>query len=219
MVNKSILFIDDDEMILKALKLRLRRQRKLWDMHFAPGSKAAFEALQGRDFDVVVCDFYMPERSGIEVLKQVREQHPKSVRIMLSGSSEESTTVQALQVAHKFMLKPFDFESLKAMIAEVFDLQGLVNNPAIRAIVGQSEGLPTLPTIYQELNSATLNPEVSAADIAKIVKKDMALSAKVLKMVNSAYFGPAQRITSIERAIAFLGTRLIRNLVPLYFSL
>ncbi len=78
--------------------------------------------------------------------------------------------------------------------------------------------LPTLPSIAVQLLELTRKPDVALADIAKLVKNDIGLSARVLKTVNSSIFALKQACNSIERALALLGLNTVKSLV-LGFSL
>lgn len=72
--------------------------------------------------------------------------------------------------------------------------------------------LLTLPDVVARINSLVRDPETSAADITRVISNDIALSAKVLKLVNSPFYGFNRRITSINYAIVILGFNAIRNL-------
>lgn len=80
-------------------------------------------------------------------------------------------------------------------------------------IIKSVRNLPTLPTIYSTLADAMLNPRTTNEDIAKLISSDQASSIKVLKVVNSPFFGLSGRIDSISRAILHLGFNEIRNIV------
>ncbi|MFW5799149.1 MAG: HDOD domain-containing protein [Planctomycetota bacterium] len=73
--------------------------------------------------------------------------------------------------------------------------------------------IPALPEVYNRLMASLRNPETSAEDIAKIIATDPGLSSKVLKVVNSAFYGFATQTTSISRAVVVLGFNEVRNLV------
>ncbi len=72
--------------------------------------------------------------------------------------------------------------------------------------------LPALPTIFSEISDAVQNPGCSAKDIADIVSKDTSLSAKLLQIVNSAYYGSPNKIESLPYAAVALGTNQIKSL-------
>ncbi len=72
--------------------------------------------------------------------------------------------------------------------------------------------IPSPPAIYWELTRAAAKPDVGLADLGKIVEKDPAMSAKVLQLVNSSYFGIAQTVASVPKAVTYLGLELLKVL-------
>jgi HD-like signal output (HDOD) protein len=73
--------------------------------------------------------------------------------------------------------------------------------------------LPTLPVVANNVIQITQNPKSSALEVGKAISQDQALTSKVLRMANSAYYGFPQKITTINHAIVILGFSTIRNLV------
>jgi HD-like signal output (HDOD) protein len=72
--------------------------------------------------------------------------------------------------------------------------------------------IPSPPAIYWELTRAAATPDIGLADLGKIVEKDPAMSAKVLQLVNSSYFGIAQTVASVPKAVTYLGLELLKVL-------
>jgi putative nucleotidyltransferase with HDIG domain len=83
----------------------------------------------------------------------------------------------------------------------------------VEQFVKRIRQLPTLPTITTTINSALKQPSTSADDLARIIAKDQSLSSKVLKMVNSAYYGTNREITGIRHAVSVLGFNEISKVV------
>jgi putative nucleotidyltransferase with HDIG domain len=81
----------------------------------------------------------------------------------------------------------------------------------IQKVLGKIDKLPTLPFIVSTLNNLIKNPNTSASDIHKVIMKDQALSARILKLVNSAFYGFSERISSISHAIVILGFNTVKN--------
>ncbi len=71
--------------------------------------------------------------------------------------------------------------------------------------------IPTLPIVYQQLFCEMSNPNVSVPQLAEIVSRDQSLAMKILKLVNSAFYGYKKEITTISRAMVILGFRTVRN--------
>jgi len=81
----------------------------------------------------------------------------------------------------------------------------------IKKIVGKIDRLPTLPTVVATLGDLIRSPHTSAADINKVIMKDQALSSRILKLVNSAFYGFSERISSISHAVVILGFNTVKN--------
>lgn len=90
------------------------------------------------------------------------------------------------------------------------DVQAPPADPA--RLLGDEVKLPSLPKIYLEIEAAVEDPRFSSREIAEIVSKDTALSATLLKLVNSAYYGFRQEISSLAQAAVTLGSRQICSL-------
>jgi len=82
----------------------------------------------------------------------------------------------------------------------------------VRKVIDQISDLPTLPDVVARLNQIVTDPNASAGDINDIISRDIALSAKILKLVNSPFYGFPRRITTITYAVVILGFNTVRNL-------
>ena len=82
----------------------------------------------------------------------------------------------------------------------------------LRQITEKIIGLPTLPTIVTQLIALVGNPRSSAREIAQLVSTDQALTAKILKVANSAFYGFAREIATVQLAIVVLGLEMVKNL-------
>ncbi len=79
-------------------------------------------------------------------------------------------------------------------------------------VVGRNTTLSTLPFIFWQLNEIIKKPDSSARDIAEVISKDTSLSARLLKIVNSAFYGFPHRIDTLSRAVAIVGTKQLSTL-------
>lgn len=84
---------------------------------------------------------------------------------------------------------------------------------SIEAVIRQSGAPVSLPSTYLEINRLIDRPGSTVADIARVAEADIGLAARILKIVNSPYYGFPSSIDSIPRAIAIIGTRDLRDLV------
>jgi putative nucleotidyltransferase with HDIG domain len=83
----------------------------------------------------------------------------------------------------------------------------------IEKVLEKIKELPTLPDVVFRVNEVVNNPKTSAVDLEEVISRDQAIAAKVLKMVNSAFYGLPGRVDTLARAIPLLGFSTVRNIV------
>ncbi|MDQ7779473.1 MAG: HDOD domain-containing protein [Planctomycetota bacterium] len=83
----------------------------------------------------------------------------------------------------------------------------------LKRVVDKIMGLPTLPTILQNINKLMMNPKTSAKEVAQLVSNDPAITAKILRVVNSSFYGFPNRINTVTHAIVILGFNTIKSIV------
>ncbi len=211
--RKSILFVDDEPKVLNGLERMLRPMRNVWTMSFAESSQKALEILKDSHFDVVVTDIRMPVMNGLQLLSEVKRLYPDTVRIILSGESDRELTMKAVNVSHQFLNKPCDTEILKAAISRIGDLSTLLQKDSIKAMVSRVDSLPSLPSLYVEIMRELQSNDSSIRKIGDIISRDLAMTAKILQLVNSSYFSLPRHISSPEQAVFLLGLDTIKSLV------
>lgn len=211
MTRIRILFVDDEPSILAGLRRLLHGQRGEWDMVFAPGGAAALTELEGGPFDVVVTDMRMPGIDGTEVLAHVRRLHPGAARIVLSGHTEAASAVRSVPFAHQFLSKPCDPGMLKETVRRACSLQARLQGDGLRRVLGAVDALPSPPRVVLDLNAVLARADAGIDDVVAVITQDPAMSAKLLQLVNSAFFGLPRRATGLREAVAYLGVDAVRN--------
>ena len=208
-----ILFVDDDRSSLDGLEAILRRGGHRWDTSFAIGGAQALEALERESFDVVVSAVEMPYVDGIAVLKHTLATNPEAIRIALSTDTAEDLALRAGLHAHQSLPKPCEPKELLATLRRAFEIRAIVSDPEMRAMLGSLRDLPAIPRTYQRLMSVLEDPRSSMVDLSRIVEGDVAATAKILHLVNSAFFGFGRPVRTILQAVQLLGVDLVASLV------
>jgi putative nucleotidyltransferase with HDIG domain len=83
----------------------------------------------------------------------------------------------------------------------------------IKGIISRIQSLPTLPQVVQKLTTMVESPDVTAQEVGKLISSDQVLGAKVLRLVNSPFYGFPGRISSITHSIILLGFNVIKGVV------
>jgi HD-like signal output (HDOD) protein/CheY-like chemotaxis protein len=210
------MFVDDEPLVLQGLRNSLRSKRKEWEMLFMDGAASALTEMERSPVDVIVSDMRMPCIDGAEFLALAAKVCPGATRIILSGQLEEGAVARAAVTAHRFLTKPCDQATLAASISRALELRDLLAIDRIRSCIGGVEMLPAIPGVYRELSSVLANEDASLETVTRVIERDVGISAKVLQLVNSAFFGVPMRTTSLQTAVRYLGVSTIRGLVLSY---
>ena len=205
--------MDDDPVLGRVYASVLQSESHRWEVRSAASGRQALDLMAQMPFDVVVTDLRMPQMSGIELMAKVREQYPRTSRIILSGVRDQEQIARALGDTHQFIPKPVKLETLRESLARICSLDSLLMDEKLRALVGHFGPLPSFPALYLEVMHELADSEPSIVRIAEIVAQDPAMTAKMLHIVNSAAFGLARQISSPLDAVQHLGTGTVRSLV------
>ncbi|MEM6330544.1 MAG: response regulator [Planctomycetota bacterium] len=208
-----VLFVDDEPNVLAGLRRMLRNRRAEWDMAFAEGGDAALAMMHEQPFDVVVSDMRMPGMDGAELLGRVQAGWPDTVRLVLSGQSDHELTLRAVGPAQQYLAKPCDPELLYGTIMKTCGVRSRLDTAPIRELVGEIGWFPSLPETYVELVAEMNSPGASIQGASNIISRDIGMSAKVLQLINSSFFGLPVHVDSVEHAASLLGLNVLRPLV------
>lgn len=211
---RRILFVDDEPNVLNGLRRMLRPMRDQWDMQFAGSGPEALALLaQPPGYDVIVSDMRMPGMDGAKLLDEVRRLSPQTVRLVLSGQSDEELTLKAVGPAHQFLSKPCDAETLINVIQRTCALREGRVEPGLAKLVSQLDKLPSMPGIYRRLLQELQSPEAGVDTIGHLIAQDPAMTSKILKLVNSSFFALKRTVADPTQAAMILGINTIKSLV------
>ena len=213
-MNSKILFVSDGQNLLNELRDLLSKKQLNWELFFAISGQEALTALAQQDFDLIVSDTRIQDMDGAELLGIVKGKHPEVARVIWSGhsDSEQELVMKALHSAHRFLHKPCDVETLQETIASILSARQQEPNQIARQLVGRLSNLPSPKGIYQDLLTAAQNPSLHINQLVHIIDRDPAMTAMILHIANSAFFGLAHQVTTITQALNYLGLETLKSL-------
>jgi HD-like signal output (HDOD) protein len=209
----NVLFVDDEPRVLEGIERMLFQFDLDWDVSFAESGQAALHVLAEKPFDVIVSDMRMPGMDGAALLARVCERYPSVIRIVLSGQTDEDSALRVVRVAHQFLAKPCQPETIRRVIESTRDLKLLLDDPKLQATVGQVDRLPSAPRLFTELSRLLEDENSDIEKITRVVQQDPAMAGKLLQVVNSAFFTASTTVKDLRTAVVRLGMKTLRNLV------
>lgn len=207
---RRILFVDDETRILKDfIKAFINTD---FEVITADTGVEALEVLDKQNIDLVISDMRMPVMDGYDLLTEIKKRHPKVLRIILSGYSDEKVVFKALQknVAKLYMFKPWENKKLHDTIVNVLETQDILQNHDLLTLVNNVKQLPTIPANYVKI-LRLIEDDANASDISEAIMRDQSIASKILHVANSAYYGG--KTGSIKQAVAQIGLIGTRELV------
>jgi putative nucleotidyltransferase with HDIG domain len=206
------LFVDDNRNMLEGLQRTLRRQRDEWDIQYAISPAEALKIMDTMPIDLIVTDMRMPEMDGTKLLGEVMKRHPEVIRMVFSGQADSNLTMRAVGVAHQFISKPCDPEILKSIVNRAISLRLLLNDSNLATIISEMDTLPSVPALYIEMVDELQSPEPSIQKVGQIIARDPGMTAKILQLVNSAFFGLRRRVSNPADAVSYVGLERVQQL-------
>lgn len=209
----SILFVDDEPLMLRSIKRMLLPKAKYWKLYFLESGDLALKFLKNHEVDILVTDMRMPEMGGDELLAKVKEKYPHISRMVLSGHSDEEIIVRTTKLAHQYIAKPCDASKLVEIISRAANFRMALKDKEMIELVTKIELLPSPPEYIDEIFDRMHDEEVSLAEIGKTISKDMGMSSNILKITNSAFFSLPRHVSSVEEAVVLLGLDIVKALI------
>ncbi|SEG49656.1 HDOD domain-containing protein [Marinobacterium lutimaris] len=183
-----------------------------WEIVRNDDQRVALELLRQTAFDAVIVGAISSFEREIGILKQVSQIKPKVARILLSPPLSSTKLAKALDVVHRTIFQGASIEEIIASVEQtVLVTRQLYRDKVVRSF-GAFRQLPSSPSIYRELSNALSSERTNTRDIAIIVERDPALAVRIIRLVNSSYFGLNRTISSLTEALTLLGVRTVRGL-------
>ena len=196
---RRILFVDDEPKVLEGLQRMLHFQRKYWEMSFVTSGAEALALLETCPFDAIVTDVRMPEMGGVQLLERVQERFPGIVRVVLSGFFEREAALRAAGLAHQYLAKPCDPETLCEAVERLCCLGPVFPDEAARRVVAAIGQLPGPGRACAGLLEALRKPDARAEEIDRVLRQDAVMGARVLDLVLSPGFGMFCEMAALHR--------------------
>ena len=164
MINKkpSVLIVDDEPVVCDLLRDELSERGYLCFTAFNVND--AFTKLVAHDFDVALLDIKLPGMSGIEILREIRANHPYTAAIMITGVNNVDTAVKAMKLgASDYIVKPFDLDRVNASLSTVLEAKKCLpegrDNQTRLCVGNKEEEKPAMEAPLNQMNAIAFGVE------------------------------------------------------------
>jgi len=171
--------------------------------------------LHGLDAVVVALDADSTDIT-LALLRQVQRANPETLRVLALPPGVDAGLAERCAVAdgvQQVLGAPFDAGDVRRVMRRVLTVRSLLRDPQLRAALGQVDGLPGTPTTYLSLRMAMADDGADLSEAVDALRRDAALSARVLRMANSALYARGRGIHDVGEAVHRLGLDTIGQLV------
>jgi HD-like signal output (HDOD) protein len=211
--KKRIITVSASKALSSDLEFSTVLNASEYDIETVSSGNLALALIKEKGCDLVLAELRLPDLSGTELLKTVSEICPNAIRVLICEASQKDEAIKGAAYVHRNVVLPIDVAGVRNLLKNVFGLRTLLPNDSICRRIASVSTLPSPPAMYEQIVAELRSDRASVRRIATLVGKDVGIAAKILQLVNSAYFGLPFQVESIARAIDLLGLNAVQDIV------
>jgi HD-like signal output (HDOD) protein len=231
-MHKRVLFLATDPAERENIRIDLTGAVQGLEKSLVDTFDEAVAAIQAAPPDAIVADHQARDPSSAKLLNWAAEHCPRAVRLILAEPTEREEVLRTVLAPHQFLPKPVTADILHGTIQSALLLNGELPNEVLLTLASRIRVFPPLPSLYFRVLNELKSPDFSAETVGEIVAKDLAMTTRLLQVINSGFYSLPRRITDLTEAVSLLGQESVKSLIigihlflehehlkPLYFSI
>jgi putative nucleotidyltransferase with HDIG domain len=228
---KHIVFVTSNLAKFPALSDMLPQVSSNWQLQFLSSTTSALELVNSGQCDVILVDSDLSSESGLELLDSIWRTHPHIIRFLCAKAPSEELMMKCIWNSHRLFTYAPEAVVVRDAIQRALDVQSWLCNKRVQPLVSRMRTFPSLPTLYFKVLKELESTHASVEKLAELVGSDLAITTKIIQVVNSAFYAQQRQISDVKEAIQILGFETLKSLVlgiqaiarldkvkPLYFS-
>lgn len=186
-----------------------------WQLNRTADPASVRDIVEQRNVAVVVADYSEDPVACTELFRDLLERCPGVIRLALLPPEKVGESIELFALsAHQSMTADRSEDALRLILARAVSVhRTLIERPHLETVLSKLNTIPTPPALYFDLREAIDAPDADATTIARLIARDAALAARILRMVNSGFFALPCTIADLDHAVALLGTQIVLDLV------
>lgn len=162
--------------------------------------------------DKLIC-FEVSSWKKIQEVEALKKKYPNSIRLAFIEKSNLSLEEELLDHVHRVFLLDADRKSILKVVDSLFELNQMLGSDEVKSIVGNIKTIPSSPSMYLKINKAMRSETTTMNHISELVKTDIGLVAKVLRLANSSFYSNGKTVSDVNQAITRLGLKELKRLI------
>ncbi|MFK7890064.1 MAG: HDOD domain-containing protein [Granulosicoccus sp.] len=183
-----------------------------WCVRESWSAAQTLQLLEEQPADCLVCQAVISDIDLLALYDRLKKQFPNMIRFAFSSEPRQELVLESATTNQRIFNRDEPLNELVEGIESSLRLHGLLSDYKKNIQHDFIQSLPALPTIYNDMMRELAVPHASLLTVGQIIESDSALTAMVLKLVNSAFYGLSQPVDSVGQAVSLLGVHLIKNL-------
>ena len=184
-----------------------------WELVRAADPRAAIAALGTNSYDAIISVGTVPTEEGIQVLVQARDVAPAAVRLLVTADPGSGATVSVNRVAHEHLSTPVSEDALIDAYNRAASMYQHLSSVRLRSAMAKVNALPAFPRMYNQIVAELERSDGDLSRIAQVVLQDPGLTARVLQLVNSPFYGLRRQVHDTTQAVGLLGIQNLLSMV------
>jgi len=209
-----VLIVEEHPPTMAQLQTEFRMLGNSWDIVYAETGVQAAKTIRASDpFHVVVTDIAIESIDPMAFLRALAADYPATIRFALADRADDQRITRTSSLAQQFVYAPCNEHTLRVQVTRALELRQKLRACPLRETLHKINALPPLPAIYDAIMKEINSDDPSIAKVAEMIAEDVALSAKLLQIVNSAGVGLRHEVTNVTQAASLLGLQRISAMV------
>ena len=212
-ITHKLLFVGTPADWSQVIDRDLHRLQPTWGLQFVPDAAQAITALQGTDFLAINIHGSLAADAALDEALKKNAGH--AVRVVLCNTSDRTEVARWSATGANTISQHTDAANLAATVSRIARVQEWMTDAGIKKLLTSCRKLPTMPRLYSQVSSELSSPNGSIDVVAQLIAQDPVMTAKILQVVNSAFFALGRQVSDPSDAVMFLGAERTRSLILL----
>lgn len=211
--TQRILFVGGEAGWLRGVQKEITSSRPNWECRLAETTTDGINALAAEHFHAIVFD---TRAANDTALTQSIEKHSGQVlRAVLCEGDDRAGLARWNKPGFTPLPANIEPKNLVSNVSRALRLQSWATDAGMKKLLASLRKLPAVPKLYSQVTAELSSPNGSIENVAKFIAQDPVMTAKILQLVNSAFFALGREVSDPREAVMFLGVERTRSLILL----